>query len=122
MSHALSPTRLSYRSRNRGTPSHLLPSLPDNQSMLNAHIDSILTLAEPFCVNAPDTYDFSRQDVTARVKALIPTMLRHRLTPPPKETYSLHRKLSGAFLLCARIGAKVRCKELFQELVLQIRV
>jgi aarF domain-containing kinase len=85
--------------------------------MLNAHIDSILTLAEPFCVNAPDEYDFSRQDVTTRVKALIPTMLRHRLTPPPKETYSLHRKLSGAFLLCARIGSKVRCKELFQDII-----
>jgi aarF domain-containing kinase len=87
--------------------------------MLNAHIDSILTLAEPFCVNAPDVYDFSRQDVTTRVQALIPTMLKHRLTPPPKETYSLHRKLSGAFLLCARIGSKVRCKELFEDVVLK---
>jgi aarF domain-containing kinase len=87
--------------------------------MLKAHIDSILTLAEPFCITAPDEYDFSQQDVTARVKALIPVMLRHRLTPPPKETYSLHRKLSGAFLLCARIGAKVRCKKLFEEIVVQ---
>jgi aarF domain-containing kinase len=87
--------------------------------MLNAHIDSILTLAEPFCINAPDIYDFSGQDVTTRVKALIPTMLKHRLTPPPKETYSLHRKLSGVFLLCTRIGAKVRCKELFEEIVVK---
>jgi aarF domain-containing kinase len=87
--------------------------------MLNAHIDSILTLAEPFCITAPDVYDFSKQDVTARVKALIPTMLKHRLTPPPKETYSLHRKLSGAFLLCARLGSKVRCKELFQDIFIK---
>ena len=87
--------------------------------MLNAHIDSILTLAEPFCTNAPEVYDFSSQDVTARVKALIPTMLKHRLTPPPKETYSLHRKLSGAFLLCARVGAKVKCRELFERIVLE---
>jgi aarF domain-containing kinase len=87
--------------------------------MLKAHIDSILTLAEPFCINAPDVYDFSDQDVTTRVKALIPTMLKHRLTPPPKETYSLHRKLSGAFLLCARIKARVRCKELFEKILLK---
>jgi aarF domain-containing kinase len=89
--------------------------------MLNAHIDTILTLAEPFCVNAPEIYDFSSQDVTARVQALIPTMLKHRLTPPPKETYSLHRKLSGAFLLCARVGANVRCRDLFEDIVLKDR-
>lgn len=87
--------------------------------MVQAHVDSILTLAEPFCTHAPAQYDFSLQDVTARVKALIPTMLKHRLTPPPSETYSLHRKLSGAFLLCARIGAKVRCKELFEEIMMK---
>jgi aarF domain-containing kinase len=90
--------------------------------MLQAHIDSILTLAEPFCVTAPEVYDFGTQDVTGRVKKLIPTMLRHRLRPPPRETYSLHRKLSGVFLLCARVGAKVRCRELFEEIVLKKKV
>ena len=87
--------------------------------MLKAHIDSILTLAEPFCVNGPDVYDFSQQDVTTRIKSLIPTMLKHRLTPPPKETYSLHRKLSGAFLLCARIKARVKCKQLFETVIVK---
>jgi len=42
-------------------------------------------------------------------------MIRERLTPPPEETYSLHRKLSGAFLLCARLGSRVRCRELFEN-------
>jgi len=42
-------------------------------------------------------------------------MLKHRLTPPPDEVYSLHRKLSGAFLACIKIGAVVPCREmLFQ--------
>jgi aarF domain-containing kinase len=42
-------------------------------------------------------------------------MLRHRLTPPPVETYSLNRKLSGSFLLCARLGSRVDCMALWEE-------
>jgi aarF domain-containing kinase len=44
-------------------------------------------------------------------------MLKHRLTPPPTETYSLNRKLSGAFLLCAKLGSQVRCADLWDEIV-----
>lgn len=40
-------------------------------------------------------------------------MLKYRLTPPPPETYSLHRKLSGAFLLNMKLKTKINCKELF---------
>ncbi|PHH80311.1 hypothetical protein CDD82_1839 [Ophiocordyceps australis] len=85
----------------------------ESRVMRDAHIDSILTLAEPFFANAPPIYDFKGQTITERVKALIPVMLRERLAPPPEETYSLHRKLSGAFLLCARLGSRVPCRELF---------
>jgi aarF domain-containing kinase len=83
--------------------------------MLNAHVDSIMTLAEPFMDSAPDVYDFENQTITDRVRGLIPVMIRERLAPPPEETYSLHRKLSGAFLLCARLGSRVRCKGMFQQ-------
>lgn len=85
----------------------------ESRTMVDAHVTSILTLAEPFMDSSPDVYDFSNQTITDRVRDLIPLMLRERLAPPPEETYSLHRKLSGAFLLCARLGSRVRCKDLF---------
>ena len=89
----------------------------ESKTMLDAHIASVLTLAEPFLDSAPEVYDFHDQTITERVKALIPVMIHERLAPPPEETYSLHRKLSGAFLLCAKLGSKVRCRELFQAAV-----
>ncbi|RVD90350.1 uncharacterized protein DFL_001320 [Arthrobotrys flagrans] len=88
----------------------------ESQSMLEAHIGSILTLAEPFAETAPEIYDFGNQTVTERVKGYIPTMVRERLRPPPEETYSLHRKLSGAFLLCARLGSRVKARGMFEEI------
>ncbi|RYP23509.1 hypothetical protein DL765_001023 [Monosporascus sp. GIB2] len=87
----------------------------ESRTMLDAHVASILTLAEPFLASAAEMYDFRDQTITERVKALIPVMIRERLAPPPEETYSLHRKLSGAFLLCARLGSRVRCRELFEQ-------
>ncbi|KAL7925277.1 ABC1 family domain-containing protein [Trichoderma austrokoningii] len=89
----------------------------ESRTMLDAHVQSVLTLAEPFLDAAPEVYDFKDQTITERVKALIPVMLHERLAPPPEETYSLHRKLSGAFLLCARLESKVRCRELFASSV-----
>ncbi|KAK3359771.1 putative abc1 protein precursor [Lasiosphaeria hispida] len=87
----------------------------ESRAMLDAHTTSVMTLAEPFLQSAPETYDFNDQTITERVKAQIPVMIHERLAPPPEETYSLHRKLSGAFLLCARLGSKVRCRELFER-------
>ena len=60
-----------------------------------------------------EPFDFSGQDTTNRIHRLVPVMLAHRLTPPPEETYSLHRKMSGAFLLCARLKANIVCHDMF---------
>jgi len=87
----------------------------ESKSMLDAHIGSVMTLAEPFreTRSLDEVYDFRNQTITDRVRGFIPVMVRERLAPPPEETYSLHRKLSGAFLLLARLRSRVKCRELF---------
>ncbi|KAF2750438.1 ubiquinone biosynthesis protein-like protein coq-8 [Sporormia fimetaria CBS 119925] len=85
----------------------------ETKTMVDAHVESVLTLAEPFKASGPEVYDFRDQTITDRVRSLIPVMVKERLAPPPEETYSLHRKLSGAFLLCARLGSRVPCREMF---------
>ncbi|KAJ8587664.1 ABC1-domain-containing protein [Rhizopogon salebrosus TDB-379] len=88
----------------------------ENEIMLDAHIDSMIILATPFKSTTPQPFAFGPgtpwADITARIRANIPVMLKHRLTHPPRETYSLNRKLSGAFLLASRLRAIVDTKRL----------
>ncbi|KAL5496170.1 hypothetical protein ACEPAH_3087 [Sanghuangporus vaninii] len=101
----------------------------ESKTMLDAHIRSLTLLAAPFRarklapseLGADGRYAFGRGTdwarITAEIRSLIPVMLRERLTPPPRETYSLNRKLSGAFLLASRLGAKVDCKSIWESTV-----
>uniref|UniRef100_A0A8R1DTP3 ABC1 domain-containing protein n=1 Tax=Caenorhabditis japonica TaxID=281687 RepID=A0A8R1DTP3_CAEJA len=82
--------------------------------MENAHVESVLIMGETLASNHP--YSFAHQDVTTRIQKLIPVMLEHRLTSPPEEIYSLHRKLSGCYLLAAKLKATVSCGGLFHEI------
>jgi aarF domain-containing kinase len=84
----------------------------ENELMVNAHLDSMAALASPF--QHEGKFEFATQTITDKVRALIPVMLQHRLTPPPAPTYSLNRKLSGAFLMCSKLGANVDCKALWE--------
>ncbi|KAG2227751.1 hypothetical protein INT45_004793 [Circinella minor] len=88
--------------------------------MREAHIDSVMVLGEPFRKDAPDNFDFGIQTITGRVRDTIPVMLRHRLTPPPDETYGLHKKLSGAFLLCTKLGSQFDTKAVWRDEVARI--
>ena len=98
---------------NTHTPTHTLVKIVSLQRMVDAHTEAVMILGEPFASSKP--FDFSRQDTTQRIHRLVPVMLEHRLSPPPDETYSLHRKMSGAFLLCARLNASVSCHSMFHE-------
>ncbi|EFA01775.2 atypical kinase COQ8B, mitochondrial [Tribolium castaneum] len=86
----------------------------ESKVMEDAHVDAVMILGEVF--RCADAYDFAAQDMTARIQNLVPTMVTHRLCPPPEEVYSLHRKLSGVFLLCSKLKTSVSCRDKFLSL------
>ncbi|KAK5781178.1 hypothetical protein RI543_001573 [Arxiozyma heterogenica] len=89
----------------------------ESSAMIEAHVDSVMTLGEPFTGgNVGTLFDFQNQTVSDRIRENIGLMVNERLCPPPEETYSLHRKFSGIFLLCAKFGASVHCARLFDQI------
>ncbi|CAF3474897.1 unnamed protein product [Rotaria sp. Silwood1] len=86
----------------------------ETREMVNAHVNAVMILGEGF--RTDEKFDFGLQSTTKNIHKLIPVMLKHRLTPPPEDSYSLHRKMSGAFLLCTKLRSKVYCKPLFERI------
>ncbi|XP_017742849.1 PREDICTED: aarF domain-containing protein kinase 4 [Rhinopithecus bieti] len=85
----------------------------ETKAFSDAHVEAVMILGEPFATEG--LYDFGLGETARRIQDLIPVLLRHRLRPPPEETYALHRKLAGAFLACARLQAHIACRDLFQD-------
>jgi aarF domain-containing kinase len=85
------------------------------QELLDAHVSSIFAVGEPFSQH--EIYDFGRQNITPQVYKQLPTMMEHRKIPPPPETYTIHRKLSGAFLLCMKLRAKVPTRLIYENYI-----
>ena len=68
---------------------------------------------KPFRTN--ETYNFGSADLMKKTGQYGQTFLKYRLTPPPTEAYSLHRKLAGAILLCVRLRADIKCRDILEE-------
>lgn len=86
----------------------------ESASFLDAHVDAGLVVGEPFLKSNP-TFDFPNTNMTGRIARHGNTFMEHRLTPPPNEVYSLHRKLAGAFYLCIRLKANIPCRDILEE-------
>ncbi|XP_023938650.1 atypical kinase COQ8B, mitochondrial isoform X1 [Bicyclus anynana] len=93
----------------------------ESKVMEETHVDTVLIMGEVFTRKGTGEFDFGAQNTTRRIQAVVPTILSHRLCPPPEEIYSLHRKLSGVFLLCSKLKVKLNCRSMFEEIYQQYR-
>ncbi|XP_032527072.2 atypical kinase COQ8B, mitochondrial isoform X1 [Danaus plexippus] len=87
----------------------------ESKIMEETHVDMVMIMGEVFTMEGEE-FDFGTQKTTRRIQSLVPTVLTHRLCPPPEEIYSLHRKLSGVFLLCSKLKVKMNCRDMFNEI------
>lgn len=88
----------------------------ENREMEEAHYTGVMIVGEPFRTSHPDElYDFASAGFTEKITKLLPTMSKHRLTPPPPEIYSLHKKVVGTYLMCIKLGAKVPARRIFED-------
>ena len=72
-----------------------------------------MVVGEPFVSHEP--FNFAESKMTQRIGQYGGVFMKYRLTPPPTEAYSLHRKLAGAFLLCIKLKAVIPCRDLLED-------
>jgi aarF domain-containing kinase len=84
----------------------------ETPEMINAHIETGLVFGEPFRQN--EAYNFGTSNLSKRLGKYGEVFLKYRLTPPPPEAYSLHRKLAGAILLSIKLKANIPCRDILE--------
>lgn len=87
----------------------------ESEIMKEAHVKASFLVGEPFHESNLGGYNFAKSDIPARTAVAGRVMLKYRLTPPPKEAYSLHRRLSGAFLTSTRMGSTVDAAQMLND-------
>jgi len=85
----------------------------ESPEMIQAHVDAGMVVGEPFLKDGP--FNFDDSNMTKRISQYGSVFMKYRLTPPPTEAYSLHRKLAGAFLLCIKLKANIPCRDLLAD-------
>lgn len=85
----------------------------ESPAMMRAHMAAGNVVGEPFRSHEP--FDFHKSELTKRLAQHTETFMQGRLTPPPQEAYSLHRKLAGAFLMCIKLRAVVPCRDVLEQ-------
>ena len=84
----------------------------ETPEMTKAHLETGLVFGEPFRKN--ESYDFGASNLSRRLGKYGEVFLKYRLTPPPPEAYSLHRKLAGAILLSIKLKANIPCRDILE--------
>ncbi|TDH66940.1 hypothetical protein CCR75_001576 [Bremia lactucae] len=85
----------------------------ESKGMMRAHVAAGMVVGEPFRSHEP--FDFEKSKLTTRLGQHTEMFMQGRLTPPPQEAYSLHRKLAGAFLMCIKLRAIVPCRDVLED-------
>merc|ERR1712070_722822 len=85
----------------------------ENNTMLDAHVRAAVLVGTPFSEDR-QPYDFASQQIARQIATDVSTMLKHRLTPPREEIYTLHRRLNGCFQLASRVGARISAREILE--------
>eukprot|EP01006_Ploeotia_vitrea_P018136 TRINITY_DN49403_c0_g1_i1.p1 TRINITY_DN49403_c0_g1~~TRINITY_DN49403_c0_g1_i1.p1 ORF type:complete len:501 (-),score=19.09 TRINITY_DN49403_c0_g1_i1:1353-2855(-) len=82
--------------------------------MREAHVGSVFAIGVPFRDEA-GIHDYREHNISKQISSKVRTMLKHREQAPPTEVYSLHRRLSGLFMVLSRLGARFDSRPLIAE-------